>query len=130
MKPQLRVMVYAVLAMIGLLGGIYCLLVHLGSLDYDGALSGLDSLGFSRPLAVGVMLDALVVGIAFLIWLIPEARLLSMRRWWVYVVLFFSTPLAFVVPLFLMMRELRLRAAERSKQNSGDAVYANHQQRQ
>lgn len=40
--------------------------------------------------------------------MIPEARVRLMRgRWW-YEVLFFTTPAAFVVPLFLMMRELKI----------------------
>ena len=38
------------------------------------------------------------------------ARRLGMRRWWFYVVTTFLVSFAFACPLFLFMREARLRA--------------------
>ena len=101
---------YGLLALSGFVGGMYCLYLYRVSLDYAGFFNGIVTVVFSHPLAAGITLDALIVGVAFLIWMVPEARALSMRHWWAYIVLFFTTPLAFVVPLFLMMRETKLEA--------------------
>lgn len=103
---KLKKWAYGLLALLGLVGGMYCLYRYTLSPD----CAGLVTVVFSHPLVAGVTLDALVVGVAFLIWLVPEARALSMRHWWIYIVLFFTTPLAFVVPLFLLMREAKLEA--------------------
>lgn len=104
---NLRKMSFGILAVIGLIGGLACLGLYLAMPDSVGGLAQF-GLAAAHPLAAGVILDAVVAGIAFLIWMVPEARTLSMRRSWIYIVLFFTTPLAFVVPLFMWNRERKL----------------------
>ena len=56
--------------------------------------------------------DIIVVVVAFFIWSFNEAKKLGMKHWWVYVPLTFVVAIAFAMPLFLMMRERRLRQLE------------------
>ena len=56
--------------------------------------------------------DLMVVVFTFLFWSFLEARRLAMRNWWLYVVLTFSIAIAFAFPLFMLMRERALSAAE------------------
>jgi len=53
--------------------------------------------------------DILVVVIAFFVWSFLEAKKLGMKHWWVFVPLTFGVAIAFAMPLFLMLRERRLR---------------------
>jgi hypothetical protein len=69
--------------------------------------------GFANPAVASVTVDILIASTAFLIWMIVESRRLGMRNWWIYIVLTFSLAFAFAFPLFLMMRERKLRELER-----------------
>ena len=53
--------------------------------------------------------DILVVVIAFFVWSFVEAKKLRMKHWWAYVPLTFCVAIAVALPLFLMMRERKLR---------------------
>jgi hypothetical protein len=66
--------------------------------------------GYASVLAGSLTSDFLVATTAVLVWMVVEARRLGMRHWWAYVVLTFLVAFAFACPLFLLMRELRLRA--------------------
>lgn len=68
--------------------------------------------GFVNPGAAFLTVDALVCGTAFLCWMIPEARKLGMRHWWVYIVLTLGVAFAVAFPFFLLMRERRLSQTE------------------
>lgn len=58
--------------------------------------------------------DITIACIAFLVWMVGEARMLGMKRVWVYVLLTFSVAFAFAAPLFLFMRERHLAAQRRT----------------
>lgn len=58
--------------------------------------------------------DITIACIAFLVWMVGEARVLGMKRAWVYVLLTFSVAFAFAAPLFLFMRERHLAAQRRT----------------
>ena len=59
-------------------------------------------------------LDILIVAIAGSVFMIYEARKLSMKRVWLYIVLSGVTAFAFTFPLFLAMREKKLAALAES----------------
>lgn len=65
--------------------------------------------GFVNPGAAFLTVDVIIGATAFLCWLIPEARRLGMRHWWLYIVLTLGVAFAFAFPLFLLMRERRLQ---------------------
>lgn len=66
--------------------------------------------GFVNPGAAFLTVDAIIGVSAFLCWLVPEARRLGMRHWWVYILLTFGVAFAVAFPLFLLMRERALNA--------------------
>ncbi len=102
---------YLILALSGLLVGLFFLHGLLDQLRADPQASVIDVVVGSstgNALAPGIVTDTVLAGFAFLIWLVHEAASLSMRRPWVYVALFFATPLGFLAPLFLFMRERKL----------------------
>ncbi|MBO9524121.1 MAG: DUF2834 domain-containing protein [Nocardioidaceae bacterium] len=65
---------------------------------------------FASPASTTIALDLLVLGVAVVVWVVVEAHRLGMRRPWLWAVLAVPLPGAFVVPLFLLLRERRLRA--------------------
>lgn len=78
-----------------------------GLLTPQGWIAG----GFINPLTGSITSDFLIGTIPVLVWMVVEARRLAMRHWWFYVVTTFLVAFAFACPLFLLMREVRLRAA-------------------
>jgi hypothetical protein len=66
--------------------------------------------GFINPLTGSITSDFLIGTTPVLVWMVVEARRLAMKRWWFYVVTTFLVAFAFACPLFLLMREARLRA--------------------
>jgi hypothetical protein len=64
--------------------------------------------GFTSNVDWVYSLDLLIGGIAGMAFIIIEGRRLKMRRLWVYIALAFVTAFAFVFPLFLGFRALRL----------------------
>lgn len=67
--------------------------------------------GFVNSLTGSITTDFLIGTTPVLVWMIVEARRLGMRHSWFYVVTTFLVAFAFSCPLFLFMREARLRAA-------------------
>lgn len=65
--------------------------------------------GFTGPLAGSITSDFLIGTIPVLVWMTVEARRLGMRHLWLYVVTTFLVAFALTCPLFLLMREVRLR---------------------
>ncbi|MFM2433879.1 MAG: hypothetical protein RI974_619, partial [Actinomycetota bacterium] len=105
MKAQRRTIAtyFFSLAIIGLLSAWYFnFLAVLGREDYlaDGFTSNVDWV---------YSLDLLIGGIAGMTLIVIEGRRLGMKHLWAYIALGFVTAFAFVFPLFLGMRELRLR---------------------
>ena len=65
--------------------------------------------GFINPLTGSITSDFLIGTTPVLVWMVIEARRLRMRHAWFYVVTTFLVAFAFACPLFLLMRETRLR---------------------
>jgi succinate dehydrogenase hydrophobic anchor subunit len=74
--------------------------------------------GFTSNVDWVYSLDLLIGGVAGMAFIIIEGRRLGMRRPWVYIALSFITAFAFVFPLFLAMRALRLEQTEALNQKS------------
>lgn len=68
---------------------------------------------FANHAASSLSTDAIVVAVTFLIWAVAEARRLSMRHWWVYMVLTLFVAVSFAFPVFLAMREKHLMTVNR-----------------
>jgi hypothetical protein len=66
--------------------------------------------GFINALTASITTDFLIGTTPVLVWMAVEARRLGMRHWWFYVVTTFLVAFAFACPIFLFMREARLRA--------------------
>ncbi len=64
----------------------------------------------SGPAVSSLTVDLLVVAVAGCILIVVEARRLGMKRAWLYIVLSGITAFAFTFPLFLAMRERKLRS--------------------
>lgn len=124
MYCTLRKWLFGTLAVAGLAGSLYLISEHTGHPVHgqQGMVQCLWDLIVNNPIAAAVTLDAVIAGMAFLIWMMPEASRLSMRHWWLYVVLLFTSPLAFVVPFFLFMREIRIDRLARER-NTQDAPF-------
>ncbi len=69
--------------------------------------------GFVSPLAGSITSDFLIGSVPVLVWMVVEARRLGMRHRWVYVVTTFLVAFALTCPLFLLLREVRLRELRR-----------------
>ena len=52
--------------------------------------------------------DLTVVVITFFVWMIPDARKLKVKYWWILIPLTFLIAIAFAFPMYLYMRERRL----------------------
>jgi len=65
----------------------------------------------TTPASRSITVDILIASIAWMAFMVTEARRLGMRHWWIYIVLTFGVAFAFACPLFFFMRERRLRAA-------------------
>jgi succinate dehydrogenase hydrophobic anchor subunit len=72
--------------------------------------------GFTSNVDWVYSLDLLIGGIAGMAFIIIEGRRLKMRRLWLFIALSFITAFAFVFPLFLGMRALKLDQLERESQ--------------
>lgn len=99
--------VYAVLAVAGaLLPWYFNLQLIVGpGFDLGSFLAGV----FANPASSSIGVDILVGATAFCVWMIREARRLGMRHWWVYLVITMLVSFACACPLFLLMRDRRLR---------------------
>jgi len=68
--------------------------------------------GFTTNVDWVYSLDLLIGGFAGMAFIVIEGRRLTMRRLWIYIALAFFTAFAFVFPLFLGFRSLRLEKLE------------------
>ncbi|WP_336921392.1 DUF2834 domain-containing protein [Aquipuribacter sp. SD81] len=103
------VVVYAVLAVIGLAGTWF--------FNIRSMTAGEDYLAgwFGTAASSSAAADVLVAAVAACLFLLVEARRLGMRWAWVLVPLTLAVAVAFTFPLFLAWREVVLRRrAERS----------------
>lgn len=104
--------VYLILAIIGIVLPWYFLLQFFGGLgqfDWGSFFAA----AFANPAASSLTVDFMIVLVAFLFWMIPEAKKLEMRNWWIYLVLMGFVSAGFAIPLFLFMRERRLQSLKK-----------------
>ena len=80
---------------------------------------GLIAGGFVTPLASSLTSDFLIGTTPVLVWMVVEAKRLKMKYRWAYVALTFLIAFAFSCPLFLLMREIRLRSLPRDDEIVG-----------
>jgi len=100
---------YLGLAVAGLIGTWYFnVLAILQMRDYVGDLAT------SGPAVSSIGIDLLVVAAAGSIFILVEARRLRMRFGWLYVAGAALTAFAFTFPLFLAMRQRRIREISRA----------------
>ncbi|MFC8681813.1 DUF2834 domain-containing protein [Microbacterium ureisolvens] len=98
-------LVYLGLSIVGLAGtSILNAWTVVAGRDYLGDIFG------GGPAVSSIGVDLLVVAIAGAVFIVAEARRLGMKRAWLYIVLSLVTAFAFTFPLFLAMRERRLRS--------------------
>ena len=101
--------VYAVLAVAGLVLTWYHnlhFLADTGSLDIRDFIAAC----FVNHASASIAWDVSIAAATFLTWSYVEARRLQMTRWWLIPVLTFGVALAFAFPLFLLLRERKLRS--------------------
>jgi len=99
--------VYAVLALGALVATQLALLDFVRQSD-NGGVSGFVEDATTNPAATFMSLDATLVATAGLVFMLVEGYRLGMRRLWVYVVLAFGVAISVALPVFLLMRQLRL----------------------
>ena len=101
---DVRQVIYGVLAVVGLVGTWYFNLTYTGEASYLAAW-------FANAASSSAAVDLLVAFTAGSIFMIAEGRRLGMRAPWLYVVFGAILAFAFTFPLFLLLRERALHAA-------------------
>ena len=82
--------------------------------NVQGTVQGLGNplaIWFANATASSLAVDLLIVASAASIFIIIEGKRLEMKRPWLYVAVSFAKAVAFAFPLFLAMRERRIRTA-------------------
>lgn len=108
---------WLVLALLGLVLPLYFVIqffIQAGQVDWNVFLAT----AFANLASTALIVDFMIVLVAFVVWMVPEARRLRMRHWWVYVLLLGYVSAACAIPLFLFMRARRLQALQ-AEANSG-----------
>lgn len=67
------------------------------------------SQSLSTPASSSLTMDLTVAFAVFLVWSVIEGRRIGLRSWWLYPLLGALVAFACAFPLFLLMRERRLR---------------------
>ena len=108
-KLTFKQIIYLTLAILGIVLPWYFVLQffgELGQFDWVRLFAGV----FANPAASPLTVDFIIVLVAFIVWMIPEAKELGMRNWWIYLVFLVLVSAAFAIPFFLFMRERRLQS--------------------
>jgi hypothetical protein len=98
---------YAALALAALISTQLALLAFIRQSD-NGGLSGFLDDAFATPAAAFMSLDVTFVAVVGLLFMLAEGWRLGMRRLWVYVLLAFGVAISVALPVFLLVRQLRL----------------------
>jgi Terpene cyclase DEP1 len=101
---------YLLLMLLG--GGYTFFFVLQGIMAHNGSFNTLEfiqSTWIDNYYAKSLTLDFWTLSIAGTFFVIAEGLRLKMKRIWLYVVLIFMVAIAFGFPLFLFMREFKLR---------------------
>jgi cbb3-type cytochrome oxidase subunit 3 len=101
--------VYGLIGLIALVGcwgnNVQYLNLHLGILGVNAHFWGETLV---NPATRSITIDILFLSLAAIIWMLLEARRLSMRGVWIYVVLGVFVAISFAFPAFLIHRERTL----------------------
>jgi hypothetical protein len=102
------IIVYGVFALCGLVGPW---IFNLQFIHAHGGFSVSEFVAecFTAPATRSLSIDITVAALAWIAWMVGEARRLGMRHWWIYIVLVFGVAFGFACPFFLFMRERHLR---------------------
>lgn len=104
-----REIFYALAALAGLLLPWY---FNLEFAQQTGTLLDLGTFigqSLSTPASSSLTMDLTVAFVVFVVWSVIEGRRIGLRSWWVYPLLGTFVAFACAFPLFLLMRERRLR---------------------
>lgn len=103
--------VYAAIALLALIGtwGNNVAYVGLSFLELNRTFWG-DT--FVNAASRSITVDLFFLGLAVLVWMVLEARRLSMRGVWLYLVFGMFIAISVTVPVFLINRERKLAARE------------------
>lgn len=88
--------------------------------NIQGTMQGLGNpfaIWFANATASSLAVDLFIAASAASIFIIIEGNRLQMKRPWLYVAVSFVTAVAFAFPLFLAMRERRIRATAHTNNN-------------
>lgn len=105
MFPNPSAVFYAILTV---LGAIVPWIFNLEHFAAGGTGGEFFTLGFVNPVAGSLTVDLLIGSLAFIVWMVIEARRRGMKNWWIYIVVTFTIAFACSAPLFLWMRERHL----------------------
>ena len=104
-RPTLLAYLYLVLALAGVVvTWTYNVTAITSGRDYLGDLFG------SGPSVSSLTADVLIAALAAVVFILVEGRRLRIRFAWIFVVLIPLVALAFALPLFLGVREMRVRS--------------------
>lgn len=107
LEPRDRVLffVYLLFALAALVGTQWALVAHLA----DGrGFTDFVADPFANPASTFLALDALIVALAAVVFMVVEGRRIALAWLWVYVVAVFAVAVSVAFPLFLAARQVTL----------------------
>lgn len=114
----IRAYIYFAVAAVGLITAWWLNgLVSMQAGSFETALATYGQAWFGSPVDWVLSIDLLVVALAAAVFMISEARRLKIKRVWLYFLASGLTALAFTFPLFMAVRELRLRRRKLAEGN-------------
>lgn len=108
-RDRALVVAYLLIALAALVGTQWALVAHLS--DGRGFADFLDD-PFVNPASTFLAVDALVVALAAVVFMVAEGLRVALPHWWVYVVLVFAVAVSVAFPLFLAARQVRLARSD------------------
>lgn len=99
--------VYGVLGLAALVGTQIALVRHMTTNEGNDFADALSNTVVNAA-ATFTVIDLLAVAFVGLVFMVAEGRRLGMRRLWIYVVLTFAVAISVALPVFLIVRQLKL----------------------
>lgn len=98
--------VYIVLCVLGVVLPYYFILPMIidNQLDFLGMFEYM----FKKPISAFFIMDLLVSSVVFWIFMIREAIRRKVKLWWICIIANILVGLSFALPLFLLMREIKI----------------------
>ncbi|WP_020531496.1 DUF2834 domain-containing protein [Flexithrix dorotheae] len=106
-RPEL---IYLFLTILGLLLPWY-FNIQFFLTEPDTSIGNFVALTFLSYPSISINMDLTVCLLTYFVWFIPEAIRLKIKNWWIFIVLCFLIAFAFSFPLFMLVRERKLRKA-------------------